>query len=265
MPPRGSPSQRLFNVSYYWRNRTAEIERVVSRQRATLEWLRDLRRVPCLECGGTFPPHVMDFDHRDPRSKSFSVAAGRALLKSRAVLAAEIAKCDIVCGNCHRIRTAAQYARGDLEYGFKTPEILKPGVPAERHRNRWRTRRQQQMDLLERIRQLPCFDCGRTYPTCAMELDHRDPSLKRGLPSQMAGRVRMRTLLEEIAKCDIVCTNCHRDRSYRQRVHRGSSTMASAPAFQAGYEGSIPFSRSEILQPGRSIEERPAKYFPSAA
>lgn len=69
--------QRPYNVAYYARNRAAEIERVTRRQQATLAWLRDLRRVPCMDCGGVFAPHVMDFDHRDPRTKSFSLAADK--------------------------------------------------------------------------------------------------------------------------------------------------------------------------------------------
>jgi hypothetical protein len=49
----------------------------------------------------------MDFDHRDPADKAFRVTEGRATLMSRARLLAEVGKCDIVCANCHRIRTRA--------------------------------------------------------------------------------------------------------------------------------------------------------------
>ncbi len=97
--------QRLYNIAYYAEHRDEEIERVRVRQAATLEFLRDLRRRPCADCGQNFPPWVMDFDHRDPTTKSFALAAGKALLKSREVLIAEIAKCDVVCANCHAIRT----------------------------------------------------------------------------------------------------------------------------------------------------------------
>src|ERR1700694_788364 len=97
--------QREYNVAYYAEHRDEEIERVKLRQAATLEFLRDLRRRPCADCEQSFPPWVMDFDHRDPETKSFSLAAGHALLKSRDALLVEIAKCDIVCANCHAIRT----------------------------------------------------------------------------------------------------------------------------------------------------------------
>lgn len=210
--------QRAYNAAYYARHREHEIERVASRQRATLEWLRHLRRVPCMDCGGTFPPHVMDFDHRDPSTKAFSLAGQNNYLKNRQVIEAEVAKCDIVCGNCHRTRTERQYANGELTLlGFKRPSVLRSGPRAATRRERSRLRRKQQMDLLIRLRRLPCAECGGRFPVCAMEFDHREIWSKVGLVSQMAGRVGIGTLLEEIAKCDIVCTNCHRDRSFRRR------------------------------------------------
>ena len=95
--------QRPYNVKYYQRNRQREIDRVLARQRATLEFLRDLRRVPCKDCGARFEPHQMDFDHRDPSTKAFQVT--KPLLASRSRLIAEIAKCELVCTNCHTIRT----------------------------------------------------------------------------------------------------------------------------------------------------------------
>src|SRR5438270_9717957 len=97
--------QREYNVAYYAEHREEEIERVRVRQAATLEFLRDLRRRPCQDCGGTFPPWVMDFDHREPSEKSFNVTSARAMLMSRPRLIAEIQKCDIVCANCHAVRT----------------------------------------------------------------------------------------------------------------------------------------------------------------
>ena len=56
---------------------------------------------------GTHPPHVIDFDHRDTSAKSFALS-GKCQLKSRADRLHEVAKCDVVCANCHRIRTQLQ-------------------------------------------------------------------------------------------------------------------------------------------------------------
>ncbi len=34
----------------------------------------------------------------------------------------------------------------------------------------------------------------------------------------MLGRVDTENLLAEVSKCDIVCANCHRERTFRRRV-----------------------------------------------
>jgi hypothetical protein len=256
--------QRPYNVAYYQRNREAEIARVALRQRATLDWLRNLRRVPCMDCGGVFPPHVMDFDHRDPTQKSFSLAAEKVLLKNRKVLEAEVAKCDVICANCHRIRTALQYASGILDFGFKASSEPAATPLMQRRREQWHRRRGQQMDVLIRLRQLPCADCGRTFPVCAMEFDHRPGLQKIGLVSQMAGRVTIRTLLEEVAKCDIVCTNCHRDRSYRRRFAiAGVAQLEEHEFSKLRVAGSSPVSRSASVQLPL-IEESRAPYHVAA-
>lgn len=60
---------------------------------------------PCLDCGRKYPSYVMDFDHRDPSTKEFSVSSAFRVGTSKERVEAEIAKCDLVCANCHRERT----------------------------------------------------------------------------------------------------------------------------------------------------------------
>ena len=86
-----STPHHLYNARYYREHRLAEIGRVRARQAATRQFLRELRCRPCADCGAVLPPHAMDFDHRERDQKSFALAAGNALLKSRMELLAEIA------------------------------------------------------------------------------------------------------------------------------------------------------------------------------
>lgn len=67
-------------------------------------WLDALKASAYQDCGGSFPPECMDFDHRDPALKSFGIGNGLSSHGDALVLA-EIAKCDLICANCHRIRT----------------------------------------------------------------------------------------------------------------------------------------------------------------
>lgn len=67
------------------------------------EWLNRCKMAPCSDCGVQYNPWVMDFDHRDPSQKKFAISSKYGCLPE--TLEAEIAKCDLVCANCHRERT----------------------------------------------------------------------------------------------------------------------------------------------------------------
>lgn len=57
----------------------------------------------CADCDGKYPPCVFDFDNLgDPRKHT---VVGKLLWASWDRIAEEVSKCDMVCSNCHRIRT----------------------------------------------------------------------------------------------------------------------------------------------------------------
>jgi len=64
----------------------------------------------CLDCGFTGPAFMYDFDHRDPSEKSFGV--GEGICRSYDRQYTESLKCDLVCANCHRMRTHVQRCSG---------------------------------------------------------------------------------------------------------------------------------------------------------
>jgi hypothetical protein len=78
----------------------------------TKERIKEIKSVPCSDCKGVFPPFCMDFDHRDPSNKKFNIASWRA--HSAFEVVEEIAKCDVVCSNCHRIRTWGKHEEVEI-------------------------------------------------------------------------------------------------------------------------------------------------------
>lgn len=66
--------------------------------------LNEMKSGPCVDCKQSYPPYVMDFDHLDPKTKVVKVSA-LIFEGSRQLLLDEIAKCELVCANCHRERT----------------------------------------------------------------------------------------------------------------------------------------------------------------
>jgi 5-methylcytosine-specific restriction endonuclease McrA len=71
------------------------------------ELIQDLKRQPCRDCGGIFHAEAMEFDHV-LGDKEFNISKIRGRSMKR--LKKEIAKCDLICANCHRARTARRRA-----------------------------------------------------------------------------------------------------------------------------------------------------------
>ena len=57
----------------------------------------------CTDCGYNAHPAALDFDHMPGQVKSFTI--GSDGIRNRARIWQEVAKCEVVCANCHRIRT----------------------------------------------------------------------------------------------------------------------------------------------------------------
>jgi hypothetical protein len=68
-----------------------------------------------------------------------------------------------------------------------------------------------------------CTDCGYSVHASALDFDHLPGYVKTGPIAGNIARGSLRLLFEEIAKCEVVCANCHRVRTWR-RNHPGADT-----------------------------------------
>jgi hypothetical protein len=63
----------------------------------------------------------------------------------------------------------------------------------------------------------PCADCGMYYPYWVMDFDHvPERGSKSGPMTRFVSGHSVGKLMAEIAKCDVVCANCHRNRTHRR-------------------------------------------------
>lgn len=100
---------RKYRREWYYRNREAAKKRTYQNKVETIrrnkERINEIRRsTPCTDCGLSWPHYVMDFDHvQGGKIGNVMVMVNKG--ESWRRLEAEIAKCELVCANCHRKRT----------------------------------------------------------------------------------------------------------------------------------------------------------------
>lgn len=83
------------------------------------------------------------------------------------------------------------------------------------NRNEWlkKAYRDTKQFLIE-LRSVPCTDCGIQYDWWIMEFDHTRGIKKFNVTSCGSKNRKSQALLDEIEKCDVVCANCHSNRTY---------------------------------------------------
>jgi hypothetical protein len=67
-------------------------------------------------------------------------------------------------------------------------------------------------------KQKPCADCGIEYPYYVMDFDHREGETKLFSLFKIHNATK-KMILSEIEKCDLVCANCHRERTHQRRIN----------------------------------------------
>lgn len=61
-----------------------------------------------------------------------------------------------------------------------------------------------------------CIDCNNTFPFYILDFDHVYGKKVSNI-GQMIDYFSIEDILKEVSKCDIVCSNCHRERTYRRK------------------------------------------------
>ena len=97
--------RQTHDSAYHASRRELRRAQTTELKRPLTEWMNDLKTSqPCVDCGGWFHPVAMTFDHLPGTIKRDEVSD---LVKSGCTKLAreEVLKCDVVCVNCHALRT----------------------------------------------------------------------------------------------------------------------------------------------------------------
>jgi hypothetical protein len=108
--------RRLRDATLYRKN----VQRIVAQKRALQakrrEWHWKMKEgQPCSDCGGSFHPVAMQWDHPEGSEKKGNVATMLQRVSRRRFLE-ELEKCELVCANCHAVRS---FNRVQQKYGSR--------------------------------------------------------------------------------------------------------------------------------------------------
>lgn len=177
---RDKEKNRNYQKEWYEKNKPKALAKNQKRREELEKWLTEYKyQLTCSYCGfeGSKSTNSLSFHHINPEEKEFNIGfmINRGYSKTR--ILKEIAKCDVVCENCHRI---IHY--NDLKEWF-----------------------------YEYKRTLKCENCGNNDYRC-LDFHHKIQSDKENTVSNMlADNKGKEEILKEIEKCIVLCANCHRE------------------------------------------------------
>jgi len=148
-------------------------------------------RLSCARCGHRVAASL-DLHHHDAAEKEFALSA--AYSQSITAIRSELSKCEVLCANCHLAEHAS------------TAAIKSQG--AARAVVEWRRRTKARLVELFGGH---CIRCGYAEHLAALVFHHRDPRSKSFAISVDGVPRAWHRLVDEAAKCDLLCANCHRE------------------------------------------------------
>lgn len=166
--------------------------------------INPFRTKPCVDCGKSFPAPCMEFDHVHGE-KRHSISEMSSW--KHATVLAEIAKCEAVCANCHRVRTALRRPPS------KMPDANLPAWKFNKAMHQFEKIATFRSEIAA-LKSCTCHDCEKSFHPAAMDFDHvRGAKLFSISNGWSYTRLEVQ---EEIAKCDLICANCHRLRTEKR-------------------------------------------------
>jgi hypothetical protein len=106
--------QRAASKKHYENNKQQYFDRNKRAKERMQVIVREAKNKPCTDCKQSYPHYVMHFDHIGT-DKEFNIA-DRVNHNNVSAMLAEIAKCEVVCANCHQIRTWMRLHPEDMSF-----------------------------------------------------------------------------------------------------------------------------------------------------
>jgi hypothetical protein len=116
----------------------------------------------------------------------------------------------------NEIKNKLGCSKGTIAYHVGTNQKEKTNIRTKNSRNKVRR------FLQEYKSNKCCADCGENYPYWIMEFDHIFDNKNFTIGQFSSKTVNLDIIKEEISKCEVVCSNCHKNRTFNRKIKDGS-------------------------------------------
>ena len=134
------------------------------------------------------------------------------------------------CSKCKKIQPMTEFNFRHRSAGIRHSYCKECGKALTR--NHYANNKRQYLDrnirsylkrreFIRQIKSRPCADCGIQYPYYVMDFDHREGEDKKYELNSITQMI-ISAVMSEIEKCDVVCSNCHRERTQRRKAWKRS-------------------------------------------
>lgn len=157
-----------------------------------------------------------------------------------------------LCVTCHLSKDETEFDWRNIKAGIRVARC-KPCQRAygklwyqrnrKHHAQLTRTNKQQLRADIGQLKTVPCLDCKISYAPHIMDFDHVRGKKRKNVSALVNSGNRL-AVIAEIKKCDVVCANCHRDRTFK-RSH-GKAGSFRLPVTQE-IEGSNPSGSASLI------------------
>jgi len=70
-----------------------------------------------------------------------------------------------------------------------------------------------------------CADCKENYPYWILEFDHTSNDKIAGINTMVRERYPLDVIKKEMEKCEVVCSNCHKNRTWQRTTQREGTSV----------------------------------------
>lgn len=208
-------------------------KQTLKRQRNSKKLCIEHKGYSCEKCGYNQCDAVMEFHHKNPNEKDFSIGTKHSAFND--VIRKELDKCILLCANCHREEhialnkvdkpTHSDFLITEGKICIKCKEFRpsnyflfgkaknKSKICKQCNADKTSNRLKQYKLLAVKYKGEKCQCCGYANNVGVLEFHHREPKEKEIILSSFSGSLEKFKL--ELDKCDMLCANCHRAKHWQ--------------------------------------------------